>query len=89
MWTQRTYAINLAALRCATHLWDADDPDALTRAALTLAIGGDLQPSWLTGAVLGSLTIDQATRLEDIAAAFGADDTQTAADLGGVLARAS
>ena len=51
------------------------------RAALTMAIGEDLQPAWSTGAVLGSLTFPQAQRLAEIAEAFSSDD-HTAAELG-------
>lgn len=71
--TQRTHAVVLAALRCVTELWDDDDPDALTRAALSLVIGEDIQPAWRTGAVLGSLTIDEALDLEELAACFASN----------------
>lgn len=81
--TQRTGAILLAAVACLDHLWDDDpaDLDQLVRAALTMAIGEDLQPAWPTGAVLGSLTLTQAQRLAEIAEAFASDD-HTAAELG-------
>ena len=85
--TERTFARVLAAIRCADCLWDDAEPDALTRAALSLAIGDDLHPAWSTGAVLGSLTIDQATRLDDIAAAFGAGDETTTKALGHAVVR--
>lgn len=81
--TARTGAILLAAVACLDHLWDDDpaDLDQLVRAALTMAIGEDLQPAWSTGAVLGSLTFPQAQRLAEIAEAFASDD-HTAAELG-------
>ena len=85
--TSRTHALNLAAMRCATALHDDDDPDALTRAALSLVIGEDVQPTWLTGAVIGSLTIDQANRLEEIAASFAAGDDTTTRQLGEAVTR--
>ena len=85
--TSRTHALNLAAMRCATALHDDDDPDALTRAALSLVIGEDVQPTWLTGAVIGSLTIDQAVRLEEIAASFAAGDDTTTRQLGEAVTR--
>ena len=85
--TSRTHALNLAAMRCATALHDDDDPDALTRAALSLVIGEDVQPTWLTGAIIGSLTIDQANRLEEIAASFAAGDDTTTRQLGEAVTR--
>ena len=35
--------------------------------------GEDLHPTWATGAVLGSLTVDQANELADLVAAYKAD----------------
>ncbi len=81
-WTQRCWSDNRAAIMCATHLHDADDPDALTRAALSLVLDETLQSAWSTGAVLGTLTIDQADQLAEIAQAFGASDPDTCARLG-------
>lgn len=85
--TERTFALDTAAMRCASALYDDDDPDALTRAALSLVIGEDVQPAWLTGAVIGSLTVDQAQRLEEIAARFAAGDEATTRQLGVAVAR--
>src|SRR5690606_36429789 len=57
--TRRTYAINEAAAACAEHLTDHDlDPDDLTRAALAVVQGEDVQPEVPTGAALGALSID-------------------------------
>jgi hypothetical protein len=82
----RPFAITIAAVRCLTHLWDDDEPEELTRAALALTINEPfLPPSWPTGAVLGSLTIDQAQRLDDIATAFAGGDNTTTADLAAVI----
>ncbi len=81
-WTMRCFADNRAALLCSLHLYDAEDPDALTRAALALVLGQDLQPTWTTGAVIGSLTIEQADQLAAVAEAFGRGDTETCAALG-------
>ena len=80
--TEWTAALNLAALRCATCLHDDTDPDALTRAALSIVVGEDVAPSWATGAIIGSLNIDQANALEELAARFGAGDDTTTRQLG-------
>lgn len=79
--TQRGYLINFAALACLRHLWDDDEPEALVRAAMSMAIDTDVQPSWTTGAVFGSLSAAEAQRLERIASAF-TEDTDVAAELG-------
>lgn len=81
----RHAAICNAALACITHLDDVDDSEALTRAALAETLGADLEPSWLTGAVLGSLTLDEAQRLHQIADAFGEGDDDTVTRLGARL----
>ncbi|MEO6627900.1 MAG: hypothetical protein ABIP03_04960 [Aquihabitans sp.] len=80
--TTRTWALNQAAMRCTMELHDDDEPDALTRAALSIVIGEDVQPSWSTGAVIGTLAISEAHRLEALAAAFGAGDQRAASQLG-------
>lgn len=86
-WDLRCYSIVHAVHECLVHLWDDDDPDALTRAALTLVLGGDaVQPESATGAILGSLTPDEAKRLAQIAVAFGRDDADTCAALGMAVA---
>lgn len=82
--TPRVLAISAAILAALTAFWDSDgaaDCDLLTRAALSLAIGEDVQPGWRTGAVLGALTIDQARRLDEMAVAFSVDQ-HTAAEVG-------
>lgn len=82
--TPRVLAISAAILAALTAFWDGDgaaDCDLLTRAALSLAIGEDVQPGWRTGAVLGALTIDQARRLDEMAVAFSVDQ-HTAAEVG-------
>lgn len=78
---ERGYATNVAAAACLRHLWDDDDPEALIRAALSVAIGTDVRPSWTTGGLLGSLTTAQANRLAQIASSFP-QDSEVAADLG-------
>src|SRR5690606_17977613 len=83
---QRTYEISRAAIACVEHLWDDTDPDALTRAALATVIGEDLHPTWRTGAVFGSLSTPEATRLAEIAALFAQDDDAVVTDLGARLA---
>lgn len=67
--SERRYRICLAALDCATELLHPthDEPEFGVRLALATVIGEDLQPTWTTGAVLGSLTTEQAIRLADIA----------------------
>lgn len=87
-WTRRCWSDNRAALWCVEHLWDDEDPEALTRAALAIVTGEDVQPAWPVGAVIGALTIDQADQLADIAAAFGAGDADTCARLGAQLTAA-
>lgn len=82
--TPRTLAISAAIVAALDSFWDGDgasDCDLTTRAALSIAIGEDVQPAWRTGAVLGALTIDQARRLDELAVAFGTDD-HTAAEVG-------
>ena len=78
---RRCWSIMRAVLRCAQHLHDDDNPDTLTRAALEIVLGEDLQPDWNTGAVLGSLTTTQADELADIAHRFGQNDKEVATDL--------
>lgn len=72
--SERRYRICLAALDCASDLYDPElDPaDAAVRLALAMVIGEELQPAWTTGAVLGSLTTEQAIRLADIASTYRA-----------------
>lgn len=82
--TERFIALHCAVLACLDHLWDYDCPDTLTRAALELTLGEPLMPSWATGAVIGSLTITQALRLEQIAAGF-TGDAEIAAELAAIL----
>lgn len=79
--TVRIAAVTGAVVACLANLYDPDDPDALTRAALARVLGHDLEDGWGTGAVIGALTTDRADRLADIAEAF-ASDTDVAADLG-------
>ncbi len=88
-WTMRGLSLLISATHCVTHLWDDEEPEALTRAALALVTGEDLQPTWTTGGVLGSLTIDQAQRLDDIATAFAAGDDTTTTALAEVITRAA
>lgn len=76
--TTRTHAINHAALACAVHL----DDDDTTRLALESVLGDPLEPAWRTGAVLGSLTAEQAQALRTYAENVGAGDSDTVADLG-------
>jgi hypothetical protein len=68
--SERRYRICLAALDCAVELLHPThaDPEFGVRAALALVIGEELQPTWTTGAVLGSLTTTQAIRLSEITA---------------------
>ena len=75
--TTRTHAINHAALACAVHL-----DDETTRLAISAVTGTELQPTWRTGAVLGSLTIAQAQDLRTYAERVGAGHGDTVADLG-------
>lgn len=76
---ERTFALYVAAVRCARELWDDEHPDALTRAALSLVIGEDVQPAWSTGAVIGSLTIAEAERLDELAATYATEPATTKA----------
>lgn len=69
--TPRLLAVYQAVVACLS-MWngDAADCDEITRAALSIVIGEDVQPAWHTGAVLGALTIEQALSLRDLADAF-------------------
>lgn len=82
-WSARSHAAAVAMGACLTHLWDDDDPDALTRAALRVVLGDDaVQPSFTTGGLLGTLTADEARRLTQIATAFGRDEPAAIESLG-------
>ena len=86
-WSTQTYAAVNAAHACLTHLWDDEQPDALTRAALALVLGDDIvQPALRTGGLIGSLTPDEAKRLAQIAVAFGRSDADVCAQLGALVA---
>lgn len=86
--TLRTYWLTRASAACAAHLVDDDlAPDDLTRAALAIAIGDDVQPAVPTGAAIGALTIDEAQRLEALALAYGQGDETVAADIGAAVVR--
>lgn len=86
-WPHRTHATVLAMCTCLTDLWDDDDADALTRAALRVVIGGDeVHPTFPTGALLCSLTPDEARQLTQIAAAFGRSEPDVCAQLGATVA---
>lgn len=75
--TRRIAAINGAAFACALHL----DEDT-ARLAIEAVTGDTLQPAWPTGALLGSLTLDQALDLRTYAERVGAGHGDTVADLG-------
>lgn len=82
-WSARTHAAMVAIGECLTHLWDSDEPDTLTRAALAVTLGDDqVQPSFTTGALLGTLSPDESRQLTQIAAAFGRDEPDVVASLG-------
>src|SRR5574338_1435 len=84
-WSARCFADNRAAVACVTNLWDDDDPDVLTRAALTRVITKPRQPLQAdgpTGALIGSLSVEEADELAWIAEAFGRGDAVICADLG-------
>lgn len=88
-WSLRCYSIVNAVHECLVHLWDDDDPDALTRAALVLVLGDDaVQPAFATGAILGSLTPDEAKSLAQIAVAFSHDDADITQRLGAAVVAA-
>lgn len=78
--TPRTLAIYRAVVACVSAFWDSDgaaDCDLMTRAALSIVIGEDVRPAWTTGGVIGSLSIDQAARLDRLASRFVLDDEDT------------
>lgn len=79
-WSLRCWAGNRAAIACAAHLYDDDTGQTYVRSALALVIGEELQPAWPTGAVMGTLTADEADHLADIAlrAATGEKEIWTA-----------
>lgn len=72
--TERTLAVNTAGLRCL-HAFGTDE--AKTRRAIEFALGIDVAPSWRTGAIFGSLSIAEATALEELAALYLAGDAPT------------
>lgn len=85
-WPDRTYAVVVAMNACLAHLWDADDPDALTRAAMAVLLGDDqVQPTFTTGGLFGTLTPDEARRLTQIALAFGRSEPDICAQLGAAV----
>lgn len=71
--SERGFAVCRAALRCI-RAFPYSGRDARTRAAIAYVLVEDLQPSWRTGAVLGSLSTDQADQLADLADAYLAKD---------------
>lgn len=81
-WTHKTMrARHLAALdaavRCALHLHDPDEyGDDFVRAAVGDVLATPLEATWLTGALFGCLTIDQAVRLAELAASVATPDTK-------------
>lgn len=82
-WPATTHALIVAMGACLVHLWDDGDPTALTRAALAIALGDDaVQPTFSTGALLATLTPDEARRITQIAVAFGRSEPDTCAALG-------
>ena len=86
--TLRTYWLTRASAACAAHLIDDDlAPDDLTRAALAITLGEDVQPALPTGAAIGALTIDEAQRLEALATAYAQGDETVAADIGAAVVR--
>lgn len=86
-WSARTHALIVAMAACLEHLWDDDDPNALVRAALAVALGDDeVQPTFSTGGLLGTLSADEARRLTQIAVAFGRSEPDTCAALGMAVA---
>lgn len=64
----RRFAIILASIELADAVYDVDE---VARALIGAAMAYELQPTMSTGQALGSLTIDEATRLRTIAIAFG------------------
>ena len=85
-WTARCWSLNRAALFCALHLYDPEVGDTYVRSALSLVIGEDVQPAWTTGAVIGSLSVEEAERLADIAAAAATSDAEIWRTLAGTAA---
>ncbi len=90
-WSQRCLAVNVAMYELAVTFGDEDpqDTDTVVRHLLATVIGDDLQGSWSTGAVVASLSIDEATRLAAIAAAYGDGDTEAAATVAAAFTRAA
>jgi putative phage-type endonuclease len=62
--SQRQWHVARAALAAMRNVWDAPKGyphfEDRVRALIALTIGEDLQPTWTTGAVIGSLTVNQA-----------------------------
>ncbi len=88
-WTQRCWSGNRAALLCALHLYDPDDEsigESYVRAALSIVLGQEMQPTWTVGAAIGALTIDEAERLADLASAAATSDAEIWRDLASAVA---
>jgi hypothetical protein len=77
--SERRAEIICAALDVAAHLHDPSGAE-LVDAALRAVAGIDRQTGMTVGAALGSLTIDEARRLGELARAFGAGEVQPMTD---------
>jgi hypothetical protein len=70
--TVRSWTIARAALRCLK-AWHAKGHHRThTRAVLAYVLGGDLDPTWSTGAVFGCLSTDHAEEVAQAVAAYQA-----------------
>ena len=82
-WSQRCLTVNQAALALAFDL-DEEDPNdhrSVLAACWQHALGEPFPATWLPGACLARLPIDQAQHLADVAAAFAAGDPEVSAHL--------
>lgn len=82
--TRRRLAVCLAACALAPHADQVDD-DSLVRTILAAATGIELRSTWRTGAFLGTLTADQATRARQIAIDITTGTTGVSVDDDGKL----
>lgn len=86
--TDRSLAITYAAIDCLCRFEadTLDETEQLTRAAYQLATGKAPEPQWQTGALLGSLTRDEAQLVSKFALRFVDGDADVCARLGQMVA---
>lgn len=89
--TVRQWHVARAVLTCLRCCWDPklDSAERQTRAVLSIATGEDLDPSWRTGTIFGSLTAAQAEAVCTTANLFASADRATRAAVKSLVAEAA